>query len=150
MITTRNRGKALLVALAIGVALSACSPLSGPADEPIAVPTIIPFGDGSAEITSGIPEGFPSDVPLIEGEIVRGLIARDDSGTAYMVSIESEETDPASIIEAQMDVAGFAVSAETPAPGSVLFESGEWQVAVVVGAEGTPEGTVVYLATQLD
>jgi len=150
VIAARHRGAALVVVLAIGVGLTACSQSSGPAAEPVAVPTLLPFGDGTAEITSGVPEGFPSSVPLIDGEVLRGMIARDGTSTTYMVSIETDEADVATVIDLQMDDAGFSVSAETPAPESVLYDSDEWQVAVVVNPEGAPAGSVMYLATISD
>ena len=121
--------------------LTACTP--PPAED---TSFTIPFGDGSAEVTSGKPEGFPETVPLVEGEITRGITASDDSGTAYGVFVQSSMADPTELIAGQMADSGFTVAEEAGPEGTMVFDSAPWQVSVTVNAEGAPAGTVLYLA----
>ena len=138
-------GRGATIALLLALVLTACTQApTAPAED---TPFTIPFGDGSAEVTSGVPEGFPSTIPLVDGDVTRGITASDDSGTAYGVFVDSSVADPTDIINGQLSDAGFAVSETVGPEGTMVFESEEWQVSVTVNPDGAPVGTVLYLAT---
>lgn len=86
--------------------------------------------DGSG---ATIPDGFPSELPLPEGNLVSAL-AVDDT---YVLSYESTE-DAAAAIVAEYKAAGWNVVSEADYGDLKIFafDNGEWQAGISTAIDG--------------
>jgi hypothetical protein len=100
-------------------------------------------GDGSITAGTGeLPEGFPDEVPLVDGEVVFGQRSDSPEGTGWTVHLQVGTTpdDVTAELTRALEEAGFEVQATPAAGGSTLLaDSQAWSVLVVVapGDDGT-------------
>lgn len=142
MSTPHRRLAAVVVGLAlISPAVTGCIPsvdelIGGVVQQGIEAG--IENATGVDTAVGSLPSGFPSEVPVAEGEIVAGAAVKNDDGsTGWAVSITTDRT--AEEIAAQLAGAGFSPPAdagEFSIPGIVLVENAKYTVSVVVGQDG--------------
>jgi len=123
---------ALVLALAATPALAGCSgenPIGG----------IVEQATGGNVSLGGteIPEGFPSAVPLHDGEVQFGIAAGEGDSRGYNVTIMTGAQSPLDAIEAAFADAGFESQVQASGAdgvGTVIFSSDAWNVAVIVAS----------------
>ena len=83
---------------------------------------------------NSVPDDFPADVPLIDGEVVMGAGIGTTDGKAWNVTIKVTGLDAADDITAQLEGAGFtaAPGATTGESSALLYTNASYSVAVVV------------------
>jgi len=145
----RTAALALGLGLVITPALTGCIPSAGDI-----VGGLVQQGveQGVEQLTgvdyteSGLPNGFPSEVPLAEGELLGGAAANADGKSGWVVGVRTDRS--AEDIRAQLAGAGFTSPAETVAiDGFIVAENERYGVLVVVG-EGDDGRTATYTVTQ--
>ena len=145
MISLRNRTTvpvALALAVVLAPALAGCSgnPIGG----------IIEGATGGA-VQSGteIPKGFPSEVPIIDGEITFGGSVGDDTSRVYNVTVKVDGLEAYVDIKAELEGAGFtsAVAGTAGEGGTGAFSNDKWGVLVVVTEDGSKGFLANYTVT---
>jgi hypothetical protein len=102
-------------------------------------------GDGSVTAGSGtVPDGFPGDVPLVDGDITFSQTATTEGkrGWTVQVSTAGEPTDVASTVADDLTAAGFDVE-NLPADGSATIIAERADLSALVLVADDPSGTVV-------
>ena len=126
----------LPIVLALGLALSGCSMIEG------SVEGVIEEATGNEVQLPGteLPEGFPADVPLIEGEVAFGVAL----GSGFNVSVRVDGPDAMDAISDQLEGAGFEaqVGGTTGEGATQAFSNADYSVLVVI----TKENDTEYLA----
>ena len=117
---------AILLALAATPALAGCAGIEGIVEQATG-------GDVSLPGNS-VPDDFPAEVPLIEGEVILGAGIGSTDGKAWNVTIKVTGLDAADTIKAELEGAGFtsAPGASTGESSALLYTSDAYSVAVVV------------------
>ena len=128
-----NRRK-ITVSVAIAIALFTAPALAGCS---IAEGVIEQATGSNVEVsTDSLPEGWPSEVPVADGDIQFGGFV-DNSGTkVFNVTINIAGDNPAAAIATQLEGAGFTAPvavAPTSDGGALAYESDAWSVNVLVG-----------------
>jgi len=87
-----------------------------------------------------VPDDFPSDVPLVDGEVVFGLGVGNDDGKAWNVTIKVSGLDTADQIKSQLEGAGFTaneagIGGATDEGATLVYDNGTYNVLVVVGKD---------------
>jgi hypothetical protein len=135
MKTTARIAIALAATLLIAPALSACSGLEGIIEQATG---------GEVNVSMGsLPDGWPAEVPVIDGEILVGGTANSDDGTpGWNVTIKVENEAVFDDISAQLVGAGFESIDAGELDGGENITSGAFKNAnygvlvAVTGAEG--------------
>ena len=126
-----KRALASALGLAVVVALSGCSFVGGnPVEQLVEGAT-----GGEVEIGNTVPEDFPTEVPLAEGEIVSGTSA----GGVWNVGVRVDGADALGTIVGQLESAGFVgtqTGDQTADGGSAALGNGAYGVVVVVTKDG--------------
>ncbi|QYH36779.1 hypothetical protein [Salinibacterium sp. M195] len=148
MFTARRRvNVAIAILLTIGgaVSLSACSvnPLEA----------IVEKASGGAIDVGGksIPDGFPSEVPVIAGDVIFGISVADGENRSFNVTIAAGAESPLDFIETQFTDAGYESQAQasgSEGAGTVIFSNDLWN-AVVVVAQSDDGYTANYTVTPI-
>ena len=122
--------------VALSIALAGCSLIEGQVEGVIEETTGTEVELPGAEL----PEGFPTEVPLIEGEVAFGVAI----GNGYNVSVRVDGPEAIDEISDQLEAAGFTAQAggTTGAETTQAFSSDAFTVIVVL----TKEGDTGYLA----
>ena len=138
---------AILVALAMAPALTGCfgNPIEGIIEQATG---------GDVDLGGpGVPDGFPSEVPLIDGEVVYGMSVGNSDGNVWNVTVKVGGEGAIDDIRAQLEGAGFTeneagIGSETAEGATAIYESDAYGVLVVVTKDG--DGTYVanYSVTQ--
>lgn len=109
--------------------------------------------DGS--FTSGLgslPDGFPDDVPVVEGEILSGASSQQDGTTAYLVSVMVEATAQEAMVEAisALEDAGYSRTENSMSMDGLYIEmlTGPWEVTV--GSTDDGEGGTMLQYTVIE
>jgi hypothetical protein len=92
-----------------------------------------------------VPDDFPSDVPLIEGEVLAGASAGNADGKVWNVTIKVDDGSAFDEITAQLEDAGFEsseVGGTSGEGGTGTFTKDPYGVFVVVAGGDTAEGWV--------
>ena len=141
---TRTRAPRLIAAALLAVSLALVAPaLTGCGLIHDAVEKAtggdVDFGGKS------VPDDFPSDVPLIEGEVLYGASAASEDGKLWNVTIKVDDISAFDEITAQFEGAGFESSdlggtSDQGATGT--FTKDPYGVFVVVTGGDTDEGWV--------
>jgi hypothetical protein len=102
-------------------------------------------GDGSVTAGSGtVPDGFPADVPLVDGDITFAQTATTDGKRGWTVQVNAagDPADVAAQVADDLTAAGFEVE-NLPADGSatIVAERADLSALVLVAADAS--GTVV-------
>jgi len=122
---------ALVIALAIAPALSGCS-----------ISDIIQGATGGAVDVGGtsVPDGFPAEVPLVDGTVQFGGSVGDDTGRVFNVTIKVTGGNPYDGIKAALEGAGFTdngtIGGSSAEGGTLIYTNDNWGVLVVVGKDG--------------
>lgn len=102
--------------------------------------------DGSFAAGTELPDGFPEDVPLIEGRVLSGSALDSEEGKGFTVALEAagEVADVADKVKSAFTQAGYKTVSDSSAGGSAIlgFESAAW--TVVVGVNLGDPATVSY------
>lgn len=101
-------------------------------------------GEDGTKVEGGteLPEGFPDEVPLVDGRIIQAVKATDGaSGGGFSVSIEVDGDVTAAFADAsgRLEAADFADEGYLGTSGEVslgTYTSPEWQVLVSVSPSG--------------
>ncbi len=92
--------------------------------------------DGEFSTSASLPEGFPTDIPIIDGVVQQGVRSDQDGQQGYLVSVRSDADAKTAgdAVRADLLGAGFEKAAETSAAGylSMSFERADWQVTAQV------------------
>ncbi|MGV8852800.1 MAG: hypothetical protein ACOH1M_09585, partial [Rhodoglobus sp.] len=82
-----------------------------------------------------IPEGFPSEVPIVAGEVQFGIAAGDGESRGYNVTILAGAESPLDGIETALADAGFEIQLQgsgSDGEGTVIFTGDTWVGGVIV------------------
>ena len=139
---------AILLALAIAPALSGCSVVESVVEG-------VTGGDVQIGGTS-IPEGFPDEVPVVDGDIINGSSITKNGETVYNVVVKIADTSVFDTIKTELSDAGFEPQegydmAENNGTITGLFNNGTWSVLVAVTTQdglGTVANYTVTSALQ--
>ena len=133
---------AILLALAAAPALSGCAGIEGMVEQATG-------GDVSLPGNS-VPDDFPADVPLIDGEVIMGAGIGTTDGKAWNVTIKVTGLDAADDIKAQLEGAGFtaAPGATTGESSALLYTNTTYSVAVVVTKDTNDGFLANYTVTE--
>jgi hypothetical protein len=131
---------AALLAMALALvapALTGCGMIENAVEQ--ATGGEIDFGGNS------VPEDFPSEVPLIEGEVLAGASAGNADGKIWNVTIKVNDASAFEQITSDFEAAGFEASEIGTSAGegsSGTFTKDPYGVFVVVTGGDTAEGWV--------
>jgi hypothetical protein len=135
---------AILSALVIAPALSGCS----------VVESIVEGATGGDVQIGGtsIPEGFPSEVPVHDGDILNGSSITKNGETVYNVVIKVDDTSVFESIKTELTDAGFAPQegydmVENNGTITGLFNNGSWSVLVAVTTQDVVGTVANYTVT---
>ena len=119
---------AVALAIVLAPALTGC--MGNPIESIIEGAT---GGDVELPGTS-LPEGFPTEVPLIEGEVVFGGAFGDGESKVFNATVKVDGMEAFDEIKTQLEDAGFISAANGSAGqgGTGVFTNDNWGVAVVV------------------
>jgi hypothetical protein len=135
---------ALLSALALAPALAGCS----------VVESVVEGATGGDVQIGGpsIPDGFPAEVPVYDGDILNGSSITKNGETVYNVVVKVDDTSVFDTIRTELTDAGF-----TPAEGydmvensgtiTGLFGNGTWSVLVAVTTQDVVGTVANYTVT---
>lgn len=139
---------AIVLAVAVAPALSGC--FGNPIEQVIEGAT-----GGDVDLGgSNVPNGFPAEVPLIDGEVLFGGSFGSDDGRVWNVTIKVGSAGALDEIVAQLEGAGFTSSAEgfgssTSEGGTAIVENANYGVLVVVSQDGDNGFVANYTVTEL-
>ncbi|MCU1570862.1 MAG: hypothetical protein JWR33_1603 [Naasia sp.] len=139
----RRGALALLVALALAPSLAACG--GNPIESLIEKAT-----GGNVDLGGGsVPKGFPSEVPLYDGEVVYGIAVGDAAGKAFNVTVRVPDAQAGEDIRSQLEDAGFELlgGSDATAAGGAAFASDSYGVVVVLTEDGSHGWVANYTVT---
>jgi hypothetical protein len=147
MIRRRSAALALIVALAVAPAVTGCS-----------IQNIVKTATGGNVDLGGksVPSDFPSEVPLIKGEVVSGIgIGNTKDGKGWNVAIKVTGMDAYDTISQELSDAGFTgidgsslIPNDASSKGKTLIvEDANYGVVVVVADTGDGTFTANYTVT---
>ncbi|WP_341952586.1 hypothetical protein [Salinibacterium sp. TMP30] len=132
MISPKRRISAsIAIVLAVGItpALSGC--FGNPIESLVEQATGGQVDLGGKEI----PEGFPSEVPLVAGDVQFGIAAGEGDSRGYNVTILAGAESPLKGIETELSDAGFEIQLQgsgSDGVGTIIFTSDAWAGGVIV------------------
>lgn len=95
---------------------------------------------GSVDIGgTSVPDDFPAEVPLYDGEVVSAVGIGNPDGKVWNVGVRIPDIAALGDIQADLEAAGFTVSIETPATdqgGTLIASTDEYGVAIVAVRDG--------------
>ena len=136
-----NRVRVLAVTLAVaGVALlSGCS---GEAVGSAVDGAVNGATGGDVSLGGQLPEGWPKEIPVIDGDLGFGAANTADAGRGWVVTVTTSAADPLADATAMLEAAGFsadnAATANVGDAGVAALTNETWSVVVA----GTPEGVL--------
>jgi hypothetical protein len=138
------------LALALPLLLSGCSlvhlPGSSSRGGGISIPGVGSVGSGK------LPSDFPSDIPVVAGDVVSGASIGSGDKKVWNVSIKVSGLDAFDTINTELTGAGFtAVDGKTSTTAKVaagVYTKGDYDVAVVVTAGGGKTVIANYTITK--
>ena len=135
-----NKSQRFTVPLAIVLALAITPALSGCFGNPIE--QIVEGATGGDVSLPGqsVPEDFPKDVPIIDGEVTFGMGVGNDDGKAWNVTVKVSGIDAADTIKSQLEGAGFTaneagIGGTTDEGATLVYDNGTYNVLVVVSKD---------------
>ena len=145
--------KRITIPLAIVLALAVTPALSGCFGNPIE--QMIEGATGGDVDLGGksVPNGFPSEVPLAQGEVLFGASIGNDEGRVWNVTIKVSDATAIEQIVAQLEGAGFSTAAEgfggsNADGGTAILENERYGVLVVVSKDGDNGFVANYTVTE--
>lgn len=145
------------LAVALGLAsvplLAGCNPAQIVADAAgNAVQDAVKDATGVDVSTGSLPEGWPTSVPVVSGDVVAGGSFDTGEGSSYEAVVNIKDVAAATAeLKNQMASGGFEATSEMEADGSFIgnYSNGEWTVAVFIGeAGGQAAATYTVIAQQ--
>jgi hypothetical protein len=134
---------AMAALLAVGPALAGCSDVQV---QDAVNGAVQGATDGDVSLGGALPDGWPSEIPVIEGEIKFGAGNTTNGDQGWVVTIASSATDPLADAEQLLVDAGFepdsGVSANVGDVGVVALKSAAHAVTIA----GTPDGVLYTVA----
>lgn len=139
-----------VLATALAVPLVGCSG-SSPIDNLVggavdrAIEDIVP--EGLDLTTDGqLPEGFPSAVPLVDGEVIGGAAG---AGAGWTAIIQPASADTFAEAESKLTAVGFTVNASNSDTGSAFgsYSGNGFNVQLTYSTDGEGLVTAVYVVT---
>jgi hypothetical protein len=102
-----------------------------------------------------VPASFPSEIPLISGEIIYGLaITPDDGADGWSVIVKVDGVGAIDTITAQMEAAGFVknetIGGTTDEGATAAFESANYNVLVAIANDSTSGSVATYTVAEKD
>ncbi|MGY4860024.1 hypothetical protein [Cryobacterium sp. AP23] len=142
--TSRLRmGLALLAALAVTPALAGCSD----AQVQDAVNGAVQGAtDGDVSLGGALPDGWPAEIPVIDGDIKFGAGNTTNGDQGWVVTVASAAADPLADAKQALVDAGFELdtgnSANVGDVGVVALKNATYTVTIA----GTPDGVLYTVA----
>jgi hypothetical protein len=137
---------AIVLGLALAPALTGC--FGNPIEQIIEGATGGDVDLGGASV----PDGFPGEVPLIQGEVVFGASIGNDEGRVWNVTIKVAGAGAIEDIVAQLEGAGFTSTegfgGSTAEGGTAILENASYGVLVVVSQDGENGFVANYTVTE--
>jgi hypothetical protein len=136
-------GLAVLAALAIGPALAGCSDeaVQGAVNGAVQGAT-----DGDVSLGGTLPDGWPTEIPVIDGEIKFGAGNTTNGDQGWVVTVASAAADPLADAKQKLVDAGFEPdtgnSANVGDVGVAALKSATYTVTIA----GTPDGVLYTVA----
>ena len=152
MTTSRARIAIPLLALALlaGPVLTGCSPQS--LTEGIAEGVA---GENGQKIDlntdGGLPDGFPENIPVIDGEVISGVSVGDGETQTWTVQIAISDAEAAyNEVASGLEKAGFTsdFTGMTDGQGYGTFDDGVHSVVISTGDNGTDVMAATYIVSQ--
>jgi hypothetical protein len=133
---------AILSAILLLPALSGCS----------TVESVVEGATGGDVQIGGtsIPEGFPAEVPVYDGDILNGSSLTKNGETVYNVVVKVPDTSVFETIKTDLTDAGFEpqeFDAADPAATVTLHNNGTWSVLVAVTTQDPIGAVANYTVT---
>lgn len=148
MSTLRNR---FTLPLAVAMAVVTAPLLTGCFGNPIE--SIVEGATGGNVDLGGasVPADFPSEVPLIDGEVVFGLGVGDANGKVFTVTVKVSGPEAIDTIQSELESAGFTSSFDVDTSdgggATAIYENETWGVLVTVVDDGENGYTATYVVT---
>jgi hypothetical protein len=131
--------------LAVTMAVAGLAVLSGCSGETVgnAVDGAVNEATGGDVSLGGqLPEGWPAEIPVIDGNIGFGAGNTTDGDRGWVVTVTTDAADPLADATAVLEAAGFSADASATAnigdAGVAALTNETWAVVVA----GTPEGVL--------
>lgn len=141
--SSRRIGLALVAALAAGPLLAGCS---GGQVQDAVNGAVQGATDGDVSLGGALPDGWPTEIPVIEGELKFGAGNTTDGDQGWVVTVASDATDPLADATQMLIDAGFereeSASINVGDLGLVALTSATFQVTLT----GTPDGVLYTVA----
>jgi hypothetical protein len=134
---------ALLAILAVGPALAGCSDaqVQGAVNGAVQGAT-----DGDVSLGGTLPDGWPTEIPVIDGEIKFGAGNTTNGDQGWVVTVASSAADPLADAKQKLVDAGFEPdtgnSANVGDVGVAALKSAAYTVTIA----GTPDGVLYTVA----
>ncbi|MEX1077723.1 MAG: hypothetical protein WED09_01265 [Homoserinimonas sp.] len=124
---------AIAACLLIAPAVSACS--FNPVESAIEQAT-----GGNVDIGgTTVPDDFPGEVPLIDGEVTSAFAAGEPPERVWNVTFSVADASAREAIRAEMEAAGFTSDLDEAAIGDItggMYSNGTYSVLIVVAEDG--------------
>ncbi|MDH6236144.1 hypothetical protein [Cryobacterium sp. CG_9.6] len=140
-LSTRALTLSLVLALGATGALSGCASIGN-----VVNGTVKEATGGQVNLGGELPDGWPSEVPVIDGEILFGAGNAASGQSGWVVTIKTASADPLTEARTQLEEAGFVTdtSASNGEAGAVAMKNDAYRVVVVGNSDG-----VLYTVTLL-
>ena len=150
----KHKTASVIIAIALGVlAAPALTGCIGNPVESIVEGAVEQAGGGEVDLNSdgGVPDGFPSEIPLYDGTVIGGLGAgsvAEGGGWTVIIEVPDLEASFTSIND-QLVAAGFesSFSGFTEGTGSGMYSNGTYSVLLAVADDGSGQKTATYIVT---
>jgi hypothetical protein len=136
-----NRVRVLTATLAV----AAMAVLSGCSGETIGTAVdgaVNEATGGDVSLGGQLPEGWPAEIPVIDGDIGFGASNSADGDRGWVLTITTSAEDPLADATAKLEAAGFIADTRATAnvgdAGVVALTNETWAVVIA----GTPEGVL--------
>lgn len=96
---------------------------------------------------NSVPDGFPSEVPLIDGEVILGVAFDGETGKAFNVTIKVPDARSSEIIASQFYDAGFTENLDL-GESTAAYSNGSWDVLVAFTQDATNGFIANYTVTE--
>jgi hypothetical protein len=99
---------------------------------------------------TSVPDDFPSEVPLIDGEVVSGFGVGTAPEKAWNVTIKVPDASALDEIKTQLEGAGFTSDIDDAEIGGItggMYSNGTYSVLIVVAEDGNGGWAAAYTVT---
>jgi hypothetical protein len=142
--------KRIVVPAAIVIALLAAPALSG-----CSVKNLVHNATGGKVDLGGkqVPSDFPSEVPLVKGDVLLGASVKGDNGDkVWNVTIKASAATTFDEIKSEFEGAGFEtgdIGGQTDGAGTATFTNGTYSAAVVFAKNDKGDRVANYTVTNI-